>query len=54
MLKNKIIKKELDDVVEENATLKKQNNDLKESLEKYKDLVDEIRCYKILKKMNKK
>ena len=26
----------------------------KEELENYKDLVDEIRCYKILKKMNKK
>lgn len=37
-MENKIIKKELDDAVEENATLKKQNNDLKESLEKYKDL----------------
>lgn len=37
-MENKIIKKELDNAVEENATLKKQNNDLKESLEKYKDL----------------
>lgn len=37
-MENKIIKKELDNAVEENATLKKQNNDLQESLEKYKDL----------------
>lgn len=34
--------------------IESKNIKTKEELEKYKDLVDEIRCYKILKKMNKK
>ena len=38
-MENKIIKKELDDAVEENVNLKKQNDELKESLEKYKDFL---------------
>lgn len=34
--------------------IESKNIKTKEELEKYKDLVDEIRCYKILKRMNKK
>lgn len=34
--------------------IESKNIKTKEELEKYKDLVDEIRCYKILKKMYKK